>query len=47
MRNILGEREFCGTCTLKGALAPVVSHPDPQTTGHFRREYSTGDVVFR
>jgi hypothetical protein len=25
----------------------VVSHPDPQTTGHFRREYSTGDVVFR
>ncbi len=26
---------------------PVVSHPDPQTTGRFRRKYSTGDVVFR
>ncbi|HSO80726.1 MAG TPA: hypothetical protein VLQ88_11240 [Chromatiaceae bacterium] len=25
----------------------VVSHPDPQTTGHFCREFSTGDVVFR
>jgi hypothetical protein len=25
----------------------VVSHPDPQTTGDFCREYSTGDVVFR
>jgi hypothetical protein len=25
----------------------VVSHPDPQTTGHFCREYPTGDVVFR
>jgi hypothetical protein len=27
--------------------AVVVSHPDPQTTGSFRRKYSTGDVVLR
>ncbi|HSO82026.1 MAG TPA: hypothetical protein VLR48_05345 [Thiocapsa sp.] len=33
-------------CGLPGD-APVVSHPDPQTTGHFCREFSTGDVVFR
>ncbi|WP_373506390.1 tyrosine-type recombinase/integrase [Thiocapsa sp.] len=25
----------------------VVPHPDPQTTGSFRRKYPTGDVVFR
>jgi hypothetical protein len=36
MRNILGEREFCGTCTLKGALAPVAD-PFWPTSEYTRR----------